>query len=317
MGTGRLGGVRVLVVEPVSENLRFLLEREGALVDYKPGMDREELLRAIRGYDVLVVRGRTRVDEPLIARAVRLKVVARAGSGLDNIDVERLASRGVKVVNTPEAVAESVAELAIGLMIAASRSMVQAASRVKEGGWERVMGRELHGKTLAIVGFGRIGRRVAEIAVKAFHMRVRAYDIADVRDHAKRIGVKVAGSLEEALKGADYLSLHVPLTPSTYRMIGWGELQLLRDGAVLVNTARGSVVDEEALLRALEEGKLGAAALDVLSEEPPQSPVLKKLVEHPRVIVTPHIGSTTREAQERAAAMLASKIIEALAGPGE
>ncbi|MEB3860093.1 MAG: 3-phosphoglycerate dehydrogenase [Desulfurococcales archaeon] len=312
-GTRSLEGVRVLVVEPVDVKLKFLLEQEGALVDYRPGIGREELLDVVGDYEVLVVRGKTRVDRELASRARRLMVVARAGSGLDNIDVEYLSNRGIAVLNSPDAVAESVAELAIGLMIAASRSIVDASLKAKRGRWDKVVGRELYGKELAIVGFGRIGRRVAEIAVKAFSMKVRAFDIADLREHARRIGVDLVETLDEALEGAEYLSIHVPLTPSTYKMIGWRELRMLRPGAILVNTARGGVVDEEALLKALDEGLLGAAALDVLSEEPPRSAAAKKLLEHPRVIVTPHIGSSTREAQERAAIELAQRIKEVIA----
>lgn len=307
------GRGRVLVADEVHELLIRLLEACGFSVEYRPGASTEELLRRLGGYDVLVIRGRHRIGrEFLDAAASRgLKVIARAGVGLDNIDVGYAERLGIRVVNAPEGPTESVAELTIGLMIAAARRLVETCNAVKSGEWRRVEGVELRGKTLAIIGLGRIGGRVAELA-RAIGMNVVAYDIADVSERAARIGVRLAGSLHEALAAADVVSLHVPLTPENYHLIGWREFEVMKGGVILVNAARGAVVDPEALLRALDEGIVAVAALDVMETEPPSSEADKRLVRHPRVIVTPHIGAQTREAQERIARILAERIVEAV-----
>ncbi|GEM_PF-93853 len=313
---GQVAGGRVLVIDRVHRALIEELEARGLRVVYRPGMGRRELLEALEEYEVLVLRGRLRVDEEVLERGSRLRVVARAGTGLDNIDLRAAAARGVKVVNAPEGAVESVAELAIGLMICAARMMPQLCWSVKQGSWERPLGVELAGKTLAIVGLGRIGARVAALA-RCLGMRVVAYDKRDVSRRCALLGAEAAASLHEALSRADVISLHVPLTPETYHMISWREFEVLRRGVILVNTSRGAVVDPEALLWALEAEVVGAAALDVLSEEPPRSRVVRKLVQHPRVIVTPHIGAQTREAQERVARILARRILAALGLLGE
>ena len=303
--------VKVLITDPVHEILIEKLERYGLDVTYKPGISRDELLSIIGGYEVLVVRSRTRVDRELLERGVKLKIVARAGSGTDNIDTEYARRLGVKVINVPEAPVESVAELTIALIILACRRIIEAYNMVKRGKWYRPMGYEVYGKTLAIIGLGRIGSRVAEIA-KALGMRVIAYDVADVTDKARRIGVELVPSLHDALKVADIVSLHVPLKNDTYHMISWREFKVMKRGCILVNTARGAVVDSEALLWALDNEIVSVAVLDVLEEEPPKSPILKKLISHPKVIVTPHLGSQTYETQERIGRLLADKIVEAL-----
>jgi len=263
-----------------------------------------------------VVRSRTRVDREVIGTgaAGRLKVIARAGVGLDNIDVEAAREYGVAVVNAVEAPVESVAELTIGLMIAAARRIVELNGRLREGVWAKEYGFELYGKTLLVVGFGRIGRRVAELA-RALGMRVLAYDVVDVRGYAVKIGARVVSSLCDGLAEADVVSLHVPLTRDTWHMINSRTLRCFRRGAILVNTARGAVVDTEAVLAALNDGTLYAYAADVLEHEPPGE-LEMKLIRHPRAIITPHIGSQTFEAQERIAETIARKLAEALLGRG-
>ncbi|NOZ88888.1 MAG: 3-phosphoglycerate dehydrogenase [Crenarchaeota archaeon] len=307
-----LRGRRVLVTDHVADLLLERLRGAGLEVDYRPGISRGELLRIVHGYDALVVRSRTRVDREVIERAERLKVIARAGVGLDNIDVEAARERGIRVVNAPAAATQSVAELTIGLLIAAARRLAESLELARGGVWKKVMGFELYGKTLAVIGFGRIGRRVAEIA-RAIGMKIVAYDVVDLSSHAEKIGAEFTRDLHEALRRADAVTLHVPLTPETWHLIGRREFEAMKRGVILVNTSRGPVVDSEALLWALEEGIVAAAALDVLEHEPPATEAEKRLVSHPRVFVTTHIGASTREAQQRVAEETARKLIEALA----
>ena len=301
----------VLVADPVDPILVDGLRKLGLNVLYKPSISREELLDSIGNYEVLVVRSRTRVDREVLSKAGKLKIIARAGVGLDNIDVDEAKRRGVHVICAPEAPAQSVAELTIGLMIAAARRVVEACERVKRGEWAKVTGIELYGKTLGIVGLGRIGYKVAEIA-RAMGMKIVAYDVADVRQKAERVNAKIASTLEEILAASDVISLHVPLTKQTYHMISYREFEIAKQGVILVNTSRGAVVDTKALLDALKRGKVSAAALDVLENEPPREPWELELVRHPRVIVTPHVGSQTREAQRRIAVEVLERIKQLL-----
>jgi len=304
---------RVLVTDEVDEELISELTSRRFDVTCRPGITRDELIRIIPEYDVLVVRSRTKVTREVIDAGRRLKVIARAGVGLDNIAVEYAKSRGIEVINAPEGPTESVAELTIGLMIAAARMIPLYDRLVKEGQWPkgRFIGIELYGKTLGIVGLGRIGSRVAEIA-RALGMKVIAYDIADVREKAQKLGVELVSSLDELLPRCDVISLHVPLTKETYHMISWREFELMKDGVILINTSRGEVVDTRALLEALKRGKAAAAALDVLENEPPREEWELELVRHPRVIVTPHIGAETFEARRRIAQIIAHKIYKLL-----
>jgi D-3-phosphoglycerate dehydrogenase len=241
---------------------------------------------------------------------VDLRGVARAGTGLDNIDVETARARGIEVVNAPAANAISVAELVFALLLALERQLVPAATALAAGRWEksRFMGRELHGKTLGLVGFGRIGRDVAQRA-RAFGMRVDACD--PVLSHWPIEFDWVAPrTLEALLRDADVISLHLPLTPESRGLIGERELARMKPDAVLVNAARGGVVDEAALHHALSSGKLRGAALDVFAQEPPGEHPLLSL---PNVIATPHLGAATHEAQARAGIEAAERLLEAMA----
>jgi len=303
---------RVLVADRVDMVLVDMLRSSGFEVDYRPGISRDELISIIGDYDVLVVRGRLRIDGEVLKAAGRLRVIARAGVGLDNIDLDYARKLGVRVVNAPAAPTQSVAELTIGLMIAAARRVVELNYMLRSGGvWRKGYGVELYGKRLLVVGFGRIGRRVAEIA-KAIGMRVYAYDVVDVSGVAEAMGVGVVGDLREGIGMADVVSLHVPLTPDTYHMVNSETIEWFREGAILVNTSRGAVVDAAAVLRGLEEGRLYAYAADVLEHEPPATEAEWRLVRHPRVVLTPHIGSQTREAQRRVAVETAKRIMEVL-----
>ena len=302
------GEVKVLIADSVDELLIEELERLGFKVSYKPKISRVELLNTIEDFDILIVRSRTKVDREVISRANKLKVIARAGVGLDNIDVEYARSKNIKIVNTPEAPTQSVAELTIGLMITAARKIVELCNNVKSGIWRKEYGFELYGKRLGIIGLGRIGGRVAEIA-KAIGMDVIAYDVVDVSLKAKRLGVKLVSTIEELYEDSDIISLHVPLTKETYHMVSYREFNMMKDNVILINTSRGGVVDGKALLEALNKFKVLVAALDTLEHEPPKEPWEIELVKHPRVIVTPHIGSQTVEAQRRIAEVLVSKLV--------
>jgi len=302
-----------LITDTVDEELISELVSRGLDVDYRPGIRRDELLQIVQNYDVLIVRSRTKVDKEVIDRARKLRIIARAGVGLDNIDVEYARNRGIQVINTPEGPTESVAELTIGLMIAAARYITTFDRLVKEGKWPKgkYVGFELQGKTLGIIGLGRIGSRVAEIA-KVIGMHIIAYDVADVKERAEKLGIDLARTLDEMLPKCDVVTLHVPLTKTTYRMISKREFDLMKDGVIFINTSRGEIVDTKALLEALKSGKIGVAALDVLENEPPREEWELELVRHPRVIVTPHIGSETYEARRRIAKLLADKVSNAL-----
>ena len=303
--------VKVLVCEPVSEKALEILKNAGMEVDYIPGISYGELVKSVKNYHVIVVRGATRVDSEVISRGEVLRVIGRAGTGLDNIDLKTAKERGVVVINTPEALVNSVAELVIGLMIAVSRKIALADKLVRAGEWpkHRLMGQELKGKTLGIVGFGRIGRRVAEMAL-TIGMEILAYDVIEIpREVLEKLRTRLV-PLEELLANSDYITLHVPLTEETYHMIGEKELRMMKKNAIIINTSRGAVIDTEALYKALKEGWIAGAALDVFEQEP--LPRDSRLIELDNVVLTPHIGAQTVEAQELAGTLLAERIVEEL-----
>ena len=306
--------VRVLITDPVDPRGPELLRAAGVQVDLRPDIGPEELTAIIGQYDALVVRGRTKLRRPLLEAGAkgRLRAICRAGVGLDNIDLEAAHELGVAVFNTPEASTEAVAELTVALILALARRLPYADKSMKEGRWAKreLMGWELAGKTLGILGFGRIGQRVAELC-SAFRMRILAFRRTrplGIEAVLARTGAKLV-PFEELLRSSDILTIHVPLTPQTYHMIGERELNMMKDGAFLVNTARGGVIDERALLKALKEGRLAGAALDVFEEEP-LSGVSLELAKLPNVIATPHIGGQTAEAQRAASELAAKKLME-------
>ena len=288
--------MRVLVTEPLSE-LGLDLLRKDFQVDVREDLAEEGLAGAIGAYDALVVRSRTQVTEEVLAAAENLKVVARAGIGLDNVDLEAATRRGVMVVNAPQSNIVSAAEHTLALLLAQARNVPQASSALKLGAWERskFQGVELAGKTLGVVGLGRVGAMVAQRAA-AFGMRIIAFDPYVPRERAKEMGVELMPTLEALLVQADFVTIHLPRTPDTEGLIGERELALMKEGARLVNTARGGIVDEEALAMALKDGHLAGAALDVFDEEPTtRSP----LFEFEEVVVTPHLGAATVEADRK------------------
>jgi len=302
--------VRILIAEPLAETGVELL-RAHYEVDARAAMTREELLGEVAGADALVVRSATRVDAEVLEAGRNLKVVARAGIGLDNVDVAAATRLGVLVVNAPQSNVISAAEHTVALVLAQARNIPQAHARLREGHWERArfQGAELYGKTLGIVGLGRVGALVAQ-RLNAFGMRLLAYDPYVARDRATQMGVELA-SLTEVLARSDIVTIHLPKTVETTGLIGERELAAMKPGARLVNTARGGIVDELALAKAVESGHLAGAAIDVFVEEPTtESP----LFDVDEVVVTPHLGASTAEAQDKAGLAIAEQLLLALSG---
>lgn len=297
----------------VSDDMRLGdVKYPGVLLDYRPGIGREELLEVIPVYDALITRSRTQVDAELLKRGKRLKVVGRGGVGVDNVDLEAASRLGILVVNVPEANTRSAAELAFGLLLAAARGIALSDRKMRAGEWDRkFLGLELKGKTLGIVGLGRIGGQVARFA-KGFEMRVLAYDPYIPRTRAESLGVELLEDLSDMLRQSHFLTVHTPLTEETRGMIGRRELYLLPRGAVVVNAARGGIVDERALLEVLEEDHLFAAGLDVFTQEPP--PKDHPLLNHPKVVLTAHLGANTFEAQERVGEAVLERVVRTLEG---
>ena len=285
--------------------------RKDANVEYRDNTPAEDLLGAIAGYDALIVRGKTRVTSEVFDAASRLKVVGRAGVGVDNIDLEAAKKHNVTVVNAPSSTTVAVAELAFGLLLAVAREIPRADVTMKQGGWlkKEFEGVELNSKTLGIIGFGRIGMEVGRRAA-AFGMNVIVYD-PNVLEHELEHGNGEPVSLQDLYAWSDFISLHLPLNVQTRDLIGPMAFAQMRDGVRIISTARGGIMDEAALLNALNSGKVAAAGLDVFEKEPPG---LTELVSHPRVIATPHIGAQTAEAQSRAAEDIASEVLAALQG---
>lgn len=302
--------VRILICDPIDPEGIEKLKKAGFNIAFL--MRREMLKKEIQDCDVLIVRSRTKVTREIIESGKHLKLIARAGSGLDNIDLKAAEEKGIAVINTPEASADSVAELTIGLMVALARKMILADSSMKQGKWlkKELMGFLLKGKKLGLIGLGNIGLRVARIA-KAMGMKILVTKrVPPSPELLKSLEAEFL-PLDELLRQSDIVSIHVPLSKETRNMIDAEEIGKMKDGAFLINTSRGEIVNEKALLNALRSGKLGGAALDVYSVEPPEN---LELIKQPNVICTPHIGAQTVEAQREASIRLAEKIIRFLHG---
>jgi len=306
-----MDGPRVLVCDPIHDDGVKILREAGYIVDLRTSITASELVEAVGGFDVIVVRSRTKVTEQVLEAGKRLKAVARAGVGLDNIDLNAAKQLGIIVVNSPEAPSNAVAELVLGLMLSLARRIPEADDSMKKGKWikKRLTGIELKGKTLGIIGFGRIGYQLAKKA-GALEMQVLTYARSREKlvEFAEEVGAD-AVDLDELLGSSDFVTVHVPLLPQTKHMIGTEEISAMKDGAYLINAARGRVIDEEALRRALVSGKLGGAALDVYEEEPPRDITLIGLQ---NVVSLPHIGAATIEAQRASSTVVAEKLIEIL-----
>ena len=292
---------KILICDKIADEGIRLLEEKGYEVTKAWDMSKDELPKIVAEYDALVVRSATKVKGDLIVNAKNLKVVGRAGIGLDNIDLVKAKEMSVTVVNTPQASATSVAELAIGHLLALARGIVKGTVTLREGEWakKQLRGVEVYGKTLGLIGYGNIAKIVEKLALalgmKVIVVRSRVYDRFV--------------SLEEMLPKADFISIHIPLTPQTKHMLSTREFSMMKDGVVIIDCSRGGVVDQEALYQALVSGKVKAAAVDVFEEEPPGK---HKLLTLENVYATPHIGAQTREAQLRAGVQVAERVIEEL-----
>ncbi len=302
---------KILVSDPLAEEGLELLRRE-AEVEVKTDLTPPQLVEVIGQYDAIVVRSATKVTAEVIEAGQRLKVIGRAGVGVDNIDVEKATERGIMVVNAPTPTVVAVAEHTMALLLATARHIPRGDTALREGKWlkKQLVGTTVAGKVLGIVGLGRIGTAVAKRA-RAFDMEIIAYDPYLTREQIEERGATPVSSLEELLKRSDFVTLHVPLMPETQGMIGAKELDMMKPTARLINCDRGAVVDEEALLKALEEGKLAAAGLDCFCEEPATD---NPLCRNERVVATPHIAASTMEAQRDVGREIARQVLSALRG---
>jgi len=312
--------VRILVADKIAQEGIDLLEKElpEAQIELSTGLTHEQLLARIGNYTALIVRSETQVTGDILAAADKLKIVGRAGVGVDNIDTEAATRQGIMVVNSPTGNIVAAAEHTIAMLMALARHVPAANSSMKAGKWEksRFLGTEVRHKTLGVIGLGKVGREVAQRA-QGLEMQVIAFDPYVSQEHAHQLGVTMM-SMEDVLQQADFVTLHTSLTSGpqgTRGLIGTRELHLLKPGARLINCARGGLIDEEALLNALNENRLAGVALDVFSQEPVRDDaILKQLLAHERVIATPHLGASTEEAQVGVATDVAEQIVSVLRG---
>lgn len=297
---------KVLVTDAVDKKCVGVLETAGCEVKYQPGMPREEIKAEIKNYNGLIVRSETKVTSELISLMDNMEVIGRAGTGVDNIDVESATRKGVVVMNTPGGNTISTAEHTMALMVSMCRNIAQSNQSMRAGKWDKKLyrGTELQDKTLGIVGFGRIGREVA-IRSLAFGMNVIAFDPVVSEELANKIGVTLV-DLDTIFKRSDIITFHVPVNDETKNMISAESLKKCKDGVRIINCARGGIINEEALLNGLESGKVSSAALDVYEKEPPD--LSGKLIQHPKIVATPHLGASTEEAQEKVAVQIAEQM---------
>jgi D-3-phosphoglycerate dehydrogenase len=296
--------IRVLIADDMSKKAVEILTGAGFSVDFKVGMKPEELAACIGEYHGVGVRSASKISAATLASPGKLKIIGRAGVGVDNIDVKAATEKGILVINTPQGNAAAAAELAIGLMFALARKIPQASESMRQGIWEKkkFMGAEIAGKTLGVVGLGNIGRHAAERGV-GLKMNVIGYDPHPPAQLPA--GVKTV-SLDEVITKSDFITLHVPLTPDTKGLFGAATFAKMKKGSYLINCARGGIVDESAVLEALKSGQLAGAALDVFAKEPPEP---SPLFQHENLIASPHLGASTREAQEKVAIELAEVFV--------
>lgn len=301
---------KILLTDGLEETGKAILRKSAEVVENST-ISADELLQVVGEYDALIVRGRTKVTPAVLAAGKKLKVVGRAGVGVDNIDLAAAKELNITVVNSPLATTVAVAELTLGLMLSAVREIARADAGLKAGKWlkKELEGAELYGKTLGVIGFGRIGAAVAQRA-RAFEMKTLGYDPFVKADEIKARGGEPV-SLDELLAKSDMITMHLPLTADTKGILNEASFAKMKQGVYIICAARGGVIDETALLAALNSGKVAGAALDVFTTEPPG---LTELVAHPKVVGTPHIGAQTVEAQSRAAHDISEEVLAALEG---
>jgi D-3-phosphoglycerate dehydrogenase / 2-oxoglutarate reductase len=302
----------VLICDSINQTGIDILKKAGMKVDYKPNILTDELLSIVKDYQVILVRSRTKITREVIQAASNAKIIARAGVGLDNIEVTAAEDKGIRVINAPEAAINAVSELTVGNMISLARSIPLADSEMKRGKWikKNLMGTELSGKYLGIVGVGNIGRNVGRVA-KALRMNLIGYDPYPIdRDYIKEVGLIVT-DLNTLVQSADFITCHVPLLEETKHLFNAELISNMKSTAYIINASRGGVIDETALYNALCNGNIAGAALDVFETEPPLN---NPLIGLSNVICTPHIGAQTKEAQELTSIVIAEKIIQIIRG---
>ena len=305
--------IKILISDPLSqEGLKILQNERSFKVDVKPKLPPAELKKIIKDYDAILIRSGTKLTKDII-EASELKVIGRAGVGLDNVDLDAATKKGIVVVNAPAGNTISTAEHAMSLIMALSRNIAQANKSLKSGQWDRkkFMGVELYGKTLGVIGLGRIGQAVAARAL-SFNMTILAYDPYLPVEKAKKLKVELV-DMDELLKNSDYITVHTPITDKTKHLLGEKEFKAMKYGVRIINAARGGILDEKALLKALESGKVAGAALDVFEKEPPAGNPLLNLE---NVIVTPHLGASTEEAQVNVSIDIAETVRDMLLDKG-
>ncbi len=303
--------IKVLICDSIAQEGRNILASEPQIeCDDRAGISPEELIEIIGDYDAAIVRSKTKLTAEVLEQAHSLKAIARAGVGIDNVDLAAASKRGIIVMNTPGGNTLSTAEHTIALMTALARNLPRACEDMRAGNWNRkkFMGSQLAGKTLVVIGLGRIGTEVGKRAI-AMEMEVIGIDPFLSEERVKRMGIRLVNDLDEALRQADYLTVHTPLTDKTRDLISERELGIMKDGARVINCARGGIINEEALRDAIVSGKIAGAALDVYMEEPPKN---RALVELDNVVATPHLGASTEEAQVNVAVEAARQIVDAL-----
>jgi len=302
---------KVLVSDPISDQgIQLLYDAEDIEVVKQPGLSEDELIAVIGEYDALLVRSQTRVTEKIMDAAGKLKVIGRAGVGVDNIDLEAATKRGIIVINAPDGNTIATCEHTFAMMMAVARSIPQAYKKTVSGEWDRktFVGVELRGKTLGIIGMGRIGSEVAKRA-RVFGMNVLGYDPFLTEERAEKLGIKLM-SVNEIAAAADFITVHTPLTKETRHIIGPKQFALMKKGVRIINCARGGIVDEAALVDAIEQGIVAGAAFDVYEQEPPTAD--HPFLNNPKIIVTPHLGASTIEAQENVAVDVSEEVLHIL-----
>lgn len=299
-----------MVCDAIDEIGITILKKAGLIVDYKPEIEPDDLLTTVGESNVIIVRSRTKITKKVIDAAPNVKIIARVGVGLDNIDTEYAESKGIKVLNAAEAAMNAVSELVIGHMIALSRNIPKADAGLKKGKWlkKELLGSELRGKYLGIIGVGNIGRNVGRIA-KCLRMNLIGFDIFPInQDYVREVSM-IKTDLKTLLENSDFVTCHVPLTEKTKHLINSETLSYMKPTSFLINTSRGEIIDEKSLFTALTENRIAGAALDVFEVEPPTNTELLNL---PNMICSPHIAAQTKEAQELASTVIAEKVIQTL-----
>jgi len=308
---------KILVSDNLSKEGLEILRDSTTKVDYLPEISREELIKAVKNYNALLIRSRTKVDKEVIEACQSMKVIGRAGVGIDNINLESATKKGIIVLNSPEGNTNSVAELVVGLMINFSRNILVAQESMFSGKWDRkkLIGTELKNKTLGIVGLGKIGSRVAQLA-KIFDLKLLAYDPVVSEQVAKQLSVRLVKEISEIWEQSDFISLHVPKIRQTENLVDQDALDQMKKSAVVINCARGGIIDEKALYLALKKNRIKGAALDVYDREPldPNSFLIEEELKNKKLILLPHLGASTEEAQKNVAIDTAKQIKEVLAG---